>query len=120
MSILFVTTCHKAGYDNYGFRLYKNRHNLPGELVWYTEGYTLDGVRCKDNAQLEELQAFKERHKGYSTKDFRMDVVRFCHKVFAFVDAMKDHDDLAVWIDSDCIPYAPMSEEYVRSQLPSA
>jgi hypothetical protein len=103
--------------DEYGYRLLANRHHLPGELVWYTEGYE---VPCQsvDNSTLPELQAFKERHKDYVPPSFTMDVVRFSHKIFAVVDALKDHDDLGVWIDADVIPTADMPESYVRAQLP--
>jgi hypothetical protein len=103
--------------DEYGFRLLANRHHLPGDLVWYTEGFD---VPCEsvDNSTLVELQEFKARHADYKSPSFTMDVVRFSHKVFAVIDALKDHDDLGVWIDADIIPLMDMPEEYVRSQLP--
>lgn len=118
MTIKFVTTCHKAGFEQYGYRLAAGRHHLPGELVWYTEGYDVPGVRCIDNSTLDDLQAFKREYEHYKAPGFAMDVVRFSHKVFAVLDAFKDHDDLGVWIDADVIPLADMPEEYVRAQLP--
>lgn len=117
MTIKFVTTCHKEGFDRYGHRLLENRQNLPGDLVWYTEGYALP-CTFVDNVTLTDLQEFKKRHADYLSPSFKMDVVRFSHKVFAVIDALRKHDDLGVWIDADVIPYKPMPEEYVRKQLP--
>jgi hypothetical protein len=117
MTIKFVTTCNKDGLDEYGYRLLANRHNLPAELIWYTEGYSIPG-QTVDLETLEDLQAFKKRHANYKSPSFTMDVVRFSHKIFACIDAFRAHDDLGVWIDADVIPYKPMPEEYVRAQLP--
>lgn len=117
MTIKFVTTCHKQGFDDYGHRLLAAHEFLPGELVWYTEGYSVPCTSV-DLETLKDLQDFKARHRHFKPPSFTMDVVRFSHKVFAAIDAMSEHDDLAVWIDADVIPYKPMPEEYVRSQLP--
>ena len=41
-----VTTCHKAAFDEYGYRCLEGLKNWPKgtQFIWYTEGYTLPEV----------------------------------------------------------------------------
>ena len=106
----FVTTCHKAGFEEYGHRLLAGWHHFPkeAELWWYTEGYEIpatERVFVQDINQIHKLVEFKERYKNYISPQFDMDVVRFSHKVYAAVDALHDYDGIGGWIDADCVPY---------------
>ena len=118
----FVTTCHKAGFDNYGHRLLAGWKHFPkeAELWWYTEGYELpdtERVTPRDITQIENLMAFKARHKEYIAPEFDVDVVRFSHKVYAAVNALMDYDGIGGWIDADCVPYKDIPLDFLMDSL---
>lgn len=123
MTIRVVTTCHKAGWEQYGQKCLAGWKHFPDncELHWYTEGYTIpetDRVKAVDNESLTELQAFKSKYSYFKAPWYTFDVVRFSHKVFAVADALKDHDGLGVWMDADIVPFADIPEGYIESLLP--
>lgn len=124
MTIRFVTTCHKEGWEKYGHKCLAGWPMLPkdAELWWYTEGYSIpetERVRQIDNSSLVDLNGFKSKYSYYKAPDYKMDVVRFANKVFAVHDALIDHDGIGVWMDADIVPFARMPEGYIESQLPS-
>ena len=123
MTIRIVTTCHKAGFDLYGRMMLENWHNMPSnvELHWYTEGFDLPhvaGIIEHKNEELADLQAFKAKYAFYRPPYYTMDVVRFSNKVFAFCDALANHDGLGVWMDADIVPFEKMPEGYIENLLP--
>lgn len=120
-----VTTCHKAGFDEYGYRCLETFKNWPNgsELWWYTEGYRLpytDNVVEVDNINLPRLQAFKAKYAHFKAPHYLYDVVRFCHKVYAMHHAVRDYDGISVWLDADCVTYKPIPENYIESHLRGA
>lgn len=119
MTIRCVTTCHAEGWEQYGRNMFAGwQAHVPHSLVWYTEGYQIPpGVEAKDNAALPDLQAFKRRWAFYKPPYYLYDVVRFSHKVFAVYDALRDWDDLGLWIDADMIPYRDVPQDYIRSLI---
>lgn len=120
-----VTTCHLEGWKQYGHRLLSGWQHFPKdcELRWYTEGYEIpptDRVTAVDNATLDDLQKFKERHRHYKPPSYVYDVVRFSHKIFAVLDAFKGRHGLGVWVDADIVPYADVPEGYFEQALDGA
>jgi hypothetical protein len=113
-----VTTCHKAGFDQYGHRWCESVGNWPAgtEFVMYGEGFGQIN-RCED---LPRLAAFKEAHKNYKAPSWRYDIVRFSNKVFAAYDAFYNYDGIGVWLDADAVTYKPIPEGYVKEQLGGA
>ena len=121
MTIRCVTTCHEAGWEQYGRRMLAgwDKH-VPHELLWYTEGYQIPnvpGVHAKDNEQLDRLQAFKQRWSFYRPPSYQWDVVRFSHKVYAVLDAFTGYDGLGLWIDADMVPYRDVPQGYIEGLL---
>ena len=117
-----VTTCHKGGFDEYGYRLLEGWHHFPksAELIWYTEGYDfepVERVEQRNILEIDQLVAFKKKYANYVPPEFDVDVVRFSNKVYAVVNALMDYHDIGIWIDADCVPYADMSEEFLRGLL---
>jgi hypothetical protein len=114
-----VTTSHRAGFDQYGFRLIETRHNLPAPLTWYTEGFD---VPCEtvDLSDIPELQAFKARHAKFKPPNYLFDVVRFSNKVFAAYHALREHNGLGIWIDADCTVYRKMPDGYLQDAIGDA
>lgn len=131
-----VTTCHKAGFDQYGHRWCESVGNWPAgtEFVMRVEGIerlgelqasaAINGMsgrlsfsRCED---LPRLAAFKEANKKYKAPSWRYDIVRFSNKVFAAYDAFYDYDGIGVWLDADAVTYKPIPDGYVQEQLGGA
>lgn len=118
----FVTTCHKAGFEQYGHRLLDGWAHFPPdcELVWYTEGYNLPQtgrVVERDIGVLESLAQFKARHRRYVAPYYQWDVVRFAHKVFAVYDALRNHKGIGVWIDADMVPVQDVPQAFLDGLL---
>jgi hypothetical protein len=117
-----VTTCHKAGYDEYAYRLRENIDNLPpnAEVRWYVEGF-----KAPDHPRLTQvgigkiprLTALREKYAYYRPPSYLYDVARFANKVYAAYDALYDYDGIGVWMDADCIPYAAIPEGWIETQL---
>lgn len=116
-----VTTCHKAGFEQYGNRWQPGlSENWPAGTVFamYCEGFSqLGDLRCED---LPRLTAFKEAHKNYKAPSWRYDIVRFSNKVFAAYDAFYGHDGIGVWLDADAVTFNQIPEGYIEEQLGGA
>ncbi len=118
-----VTTASKEGLAEYGHRSLDGRKYWPGgtEFIWYTEGYKSPvehGWR-----ELLDIKAFvewKAKHIGYRAPDYRFDVVKFAHKVFAAADAFYDYDGIGVWLDADCVTYAQIPDGLIEKQVEDA
>lgn len=135
-----VTTCHKEGLEEYGQRWLDGRKFWPKgtEFHWYTEGYELplqpdeqqsvevlgtDGgslIVRKDFSTLPDFVAWKARHKNFVPPDWRFDVVKFSHKVFAAIDALEDYDGIGVWLDADCVTFRDIPEDLLPRLLGDA
>jgi len=46
---------------------------------------------------------------------YTYDAVRFCHKVFAQLDALRKNDGKVFWIDADSVALKPIPEEFLES-----
>ena len=121
-----VTTCHKAGFEQYGHRWADSISKWPetAEFAIYQEG--LSGVIASALHRVTPLpmparcDAFKARHAAYKAPSWRHDIVRFSNKVFAAHDAFYDHDGIGVWLDADAVTYKPIPEGYIEEQLGGA
>lgn len=113
-----VTTCHKAGLEQYGHRWLESRKNWPKgtEFLFYREGFEVD-CPGKDFSELADFSAWKARHRFYRAPDWRFDVVRFSHKVFAACDALYDYDGIGVWLDADCVTYKKIPKGLIEKQV---
>ena len=116
-----VTTVHKAGFDQYGYRWIESVNNWPAaDFVMYAEGFTTDAVPCVKTEDVARLAAFKAKHKAFTAPSWRHDIVRFSNKVFAAYDALYDYDGIGVWLDADCVTYRPIPPGYIEKQLGGA
>lgn len=110
-----VTTCHLAGFKQYGHRWVEGIKNWPrsAKFTMYKEDFAGEQMP-------ERCIAFKAKHAGYKPPSWRYDVVKFCNKVFAAYDAFYDYDGIGVWLDADAVTYKPIPEGYVEEQLGGA
>lgn len=73
------------------------------------------------NAWEDDQKAFLGRWKDYKPQDYRGDVVRFSHKVFALekcADALKDTHDYLIWLDADVITKRTIDYDWLKEVLP--
>lgn len=118
-----MTTCHKSGIEEFGHRWLEGRENWPKgtEFHWYTEGYPQpEGTVGKDFADMPEFAAWKKRHAAYQPHDWRWDVVKYAHKVFAAADALADFDGIGVWLDADCVTYKKVPRRLIEKAVETA
>jgi predicted O-methyltransferase YrrM len=117
-----VTTCHKAGWEQYGQKCLDGLKYWPknAEIVWYTEGFDLPPGRAREvkNETLPLLAQFKAKYAHYVAPSWRYDVVRFANKVYAVWDALRGYDGLGIWMDADIVAHSPLPADYVESLLP--
>lgn len=114
-----VTTMHKAGLDEYGHRWIEGLKKWPkADFCLYAEGFDCEKVPTVRVETLERLNAFKDKHRHYKAPNWRFDIVRFSHKVFAAYDAFRHHDGLCVWTDADVVTHKKIPSGYIESLLP--
>ena len=136
MSYTFVTTFRKEDYDVYGKKMLESVANKwkPSDtkLIVYVEGYdSFDELPHNDFStvieyrHIETIEArnnFIERNKDKNGRyaeapyNYRMDALRFCHKVYALTDValeMIDNEDKSwlAWIDADTVTKKMFKEE---------
>lgn len=118
MKFLAVTTFHQKGLEEYGRRMatsFDDHWSRDVELRIYSEGWK-ELFPFATVIDLEEssdwLVEFKRRHAGLKTDNFRMDVVRFSHKVAALLQADQTTDArYLLWIDADTVTHSDISME---------
>ena len=137
-TIAAVTTFNAAGYAQYGKRF------LETFDAHWPVGVTLH-VYCEDIkpvetssrifkynliAKIPQLAAFKARHKNIEAHngicedgeyEYRMDAVRFAHKVFALSHcalAIKRDADVLFWIDADTVTFKDIPEGLFDQVMP--
>ena len=67
------------------------------------------------------FSGFKRRHASRSTENYRMDAVRFAHKVAAIELAyLKAETDALVWMDADCVTHAAVDENWLAELIGDA
>lgn len=122
----------------YGQRWLDGRKHWPAgtEFYWYTEGYDLpfqadelqmieqagtgntDGwVTRKDCNAITDFANWKLRHAGYVAPSWKFEVVKFAHKMFAFMDATANFDGVGVWCDADCEAYRKIPDGLLESKV---
>lgn len=126
-----VTTCNANGWNNYGERMVESfRARWPGEvtLTIYPEEFEpVIGGRIHSAQFPRWLHDFKERHKkhraahGYpnGVYDYRLDCVRFAHKVAAVTDhLLSTPADVGIWLDADTFTHATVTKEWLENLFP--
>lgn len=133
-----VTTFNQAGRDLYGQRMIDSFDQYwpkNVKLYVYTEGCD---IKCPSDRVIQvdlasaspNLVAFKERHKNNPRahgqvlpdgsgppKDnaFKWNAVRFAHKVFAVIHAVRTIcDDWVIWLDADTVTHTAVPETFLQ------
>lgn len=112
-----VTTFSNRGLEKYGRQMvmtFFQHWPEQVDLYVYAEGWyeRLGDAIVVDLEQASPwLGSFKHRHQHRPTTNFRMDAVRFSHKIAALTaaDALQRPDRYLVWMDGDIVTHAPVT-----------
>lgn len=141
--ISVVTTFNQSGYDRYASRMIDTfLTNWPESIDLYV--YAEDTQVLQKHPRLHvidfhntvpALVAFKEKWKndpkargevamGPPDKKgkqpgigFRWDAIRFSHKIYAVCHHASTANTM-FWMDADMVCHSPITEEFIRSQMP--
>jgi len=88
-------------------------------------------IEYRDLDEVEDRAIFLEKMKGYDGTsngqmpyNFRMDALRFCHKVYALTDYFLEVSEneskggWLIWMDADVMTTSPLSEEILFQAFP--
>lgn len=116
VKFLAVSTFSAAGLSLYGRRMmesFAQNWSETASLHVYAEGWRerFAGVSVFDLETASPwLGMFKARHAHRPTTNFRMDAVRFSHKVAALCHAARHGDaDFLIWLDGDIVTHSPIT-----------
>ena len=124
--MLAITSFSQSGFEKYGRKLLESIDNWPGDIVVYYEVSPPDfkhpKIEYKNLFFIEEagvpicanfLQyirdiplAHGQTENGYN---YNYDLWKFCRKVFAQWDILRNHTGQAFWLDADCIIKKPVA-----------
>jgi FkbM family methyltransferase len=121
-----VTSFNKQGYEQCGEQCIETfiKH-WPNDIKLriYSEDMELDSTERIKFTNLyvaqPDLKQFKKRNAHRKVPGYRLDAVRFAHKVFAIIDAAKHcKTDRLIWLDADTLTHAPIPRQFVEDLLP--
>jgi hypothetical protein len=137
--ITFVTSLNEEGYNKYGKQMLEAVHKFWDKdlrLVCFYHDFdiykytpvTSDRIHFRNLNELEDLLDYRETFKKYDgnmsgSYNWRMDAIKWCHKVFALSEQAFDmaEDSIEagwmVWIDADTVTTKPFSAEDIKPYL---
>lgn len=140
MKYVVVTSMNKDGYDMYGRRMLEASSKYWSDdidfHVWYHDWDMLsepdlpkkDSMVFRNLNKVGDLLIFRERMSGYEPTSWRMDAIKFCHKVYAITETSRylasdltdDTDYQLIWLDADTLTTQDVTPEWLDSLLGSA
>jgi hypothetical protein len=128
-----VTTCNEAQWTSYGRAMAATFDRLwPPEipLTVYAEGFQGETHGRIHFADLANAAPWLEPWKAARTLEqrgikpdgshtFKLDAVRFSHKIAAIGAAAEEQCDVLIWMDADTVTHAPVTVGWLESLFPS-
>ena len=141
--IRFVTSFSADGYERYAQKMLESvvenwhpdlkltayYHDCEEALV--SAFPKASNIEYRNLNEVEDMLAYRERMKAYdgtangqTAYDWRMDAIKWCHKVYALTDLgleLADKDAEAgwmCWLDADTVTTKPLTVEKVSALLP--
>ena len=117
--MLGITTFPPSHWDYYAGLCVERMSKLwPGPVRVYYEGPAppaLEGIEARPLHSKDRAEFLKRKivPPTYTSNTFLWDAKRFCHKVFAQLDAMEDGEPFW-WIDADVLMTRPLLEALVQ------
>ena len=133
-----VTTFHEAGYAQYGKRFLETFDaHWPADVALHLYCEEITPAETSSRIfnynlldMIPELTAFKARHKNIQAHNgiyedgeykYRMDAVRFAHKVFALSHcalSIAEYADVLFWIDADTVTFKDIPIVLLEEVMP--
>lgn len=127
MKIECVTTFSQKGYKKYGKRFldtYRKHWRVPLNVYYegdrpYEAGDS-EGVTWLPLDGDADRQVFLGKHSDKRHTDYRLNAVKFCHKVFALTapELLEKDLDLLVWLDADIETHADVEPGFIQDLAP--
>jgi hypothetical protein len=141
--IRFVTSFSAEGYEQYAknmlfsvlkywkddLQLIAYHHDVPQDVV--NEFPIGKNIEYRNLNDVEDMLSYRERMKlhdgtegGQLAYNWRMDAIKWCHKVYAMTDLSLEISEKEVkggwliWLDADTVTTKPLSEERLLKILP--
>jgi len=117
--MLAITTFPPWGWEAYAKRCIDSWVKCwPGSVLAYFEGSAppapaVPGIEFRPLDDIEERTQFLNREFAAPRNSYLYDVKRFCHKVFAQIDAAEEHEQFW-WIDADVEMKSPIPDELIQ------
>jgi len=123
--MICLTSFSPKGYEIYGKRFLESFvENWPCKVVVYYEelpDFKHEKVIYKPLMEVEGIEAFLKYCSlkpifsgqlpgGYN---YNYDAEKFCKKVFAQFDALKEHSGKVIWLDADTKTLKPVTQEFI-------
>ena len=126
MTFMAVTTFNAEGLAKYGRKMIDSFHRQWPDTVGmrvYSEGWReeMPGACVVDlETSSDWLTYFKARHRERPTSNYRMDAVRFSHKIAALI-AADEHmsSQYLIWMDGDIFTHSPIKEADLATLVPT-
>jgi hypothetical protein len=127
--VIGITSFSPKGYEIYGRKFLESAvENWPCQLLVYYEekpDFKHSKVSYKPLNEVYGLSAFLEycdRNPVFSGRitggyNFNYDAAKFCRKVFAQFDILRDYTGRVFWLDADMVFKKPMSEEFLTDDI---
>lgn len=138
-NVTVFTTFNKSGYDQYGRNMLQSMtEHVPAgvDIVAYTEGFSADFehplvsytdlpssspnlVRFKQKfGRFELATGVVEKKNGVKGYNYNFDAIKFCHKVYCQVHALKHlKSRYLFWVDGDTLVKKTMPSGFFESFL---
>ena len=123
-----ITTFSKDGWEEYGKEFldsYVKFWDFKIHVYWegkdHPDGYPKDKVCWHDLSKDTDRRSFLENYADKTSKDYRFNATRFCHKVYAFTDPKrkaKQGTEYWIWLDADVETTAEVSKQFLDSVCP--
>lgn len=123
--MLLVTSLNRTGFHQYGKRMLQTLNDvckLPVRVYSEDDLTTeLKGLSGKiDLRSLHDVPGWKEfardsRH--IEPQSYIFDARRFCHKVYAQLDAFESKHRYVVWLDADVVVKKKFGEKFIKDLL---
>ncbi len=122
MKVMVCSSWSQSGFELYGRRWLETagEHWHPGIDINVINDMRLEQDRdFRDFMVRHAAQKLDPKQPGY---DYRQDLLRFAHKVFALKlaleDAIEEGHDWLVWLDGDVETRAPLTPDFLKHILP--
>ena len=141
--IRFVTSFSAEGYEQYAknmlfsvlkywkddLQLIAYHHDMPQDVI--NEFPVGKNIEYRNLNDVEDMLSYREHMKlhdgtegGQLAYNWRMDAIKWCHKVYAMTDLSLEISEKEVkggwliWLDADTVTTKPLSEERLLKILP--